>query len=39
MSRAFAEITFTPSVRAAQSRYGSRQANAGFEATRDAMTS
>ncbi|MBM1173442.1 2Fe-2S iron-sulfur cluster-binding protein [Microvirga arabica] len=31
MARAFAEITFTPSVRAAQSRYGSRAANAGFE--------
>src|SRR5829696_1473834 len=31
MARAFAEITFTPSVRVAQSRYGSRAANAGFE--------
>ena len=31
MARAFAEITFTPSVRAAQARYGSHAANAGFE--------
>ena len=31
MARAFAEITFTPSVRAAQTRYGSRAVNAGFE--------
>ncbi len=31
MARAFAEITFTPSVKAAQARYGSRAANAGFE--------
>ena len=31
MSRAFADITFTPSVRAAQSLYGSRAANRGFE--------
>lgn len=35
MARAFAEITFTPSVKAAQSRYGSRQSNRGFEATRE----
>ncbi len=35
MARAFAEITFTPSVRAAQSRYGSRTANAGFEQAED----
>ncbi|WP_134500649.1 2Fe-2S iron-sulfur cluster-binding protein [Microvirga pakistanensis] len=31
MVRAFAEITFTPSVKAAQARYGSRAANEGFE--------
>lgn len=31
MPRAFAEIAYTPSVRAAQQRYGSRQANAGFD--------
>ncbi|MFO1352771.1 MAG: pyridoxamine 5'-phosphate oxidase family protein [Gammaproteobacteria bacterium] len=31
MARAFAEITFTPSVKAAQTRYGSRDANRGFE--------
>ncbi|WP_230534265.1 2Fe-2S iron-sulfur cluster-binding protein [Microvirga roseola] len=31
MARAFAEITFTPSVKAAQSHYGSRAANEGFE--------
>jgi hypothetical protein len=31
MGRAFAEITFTPSVKAAQSRYGSRDSNRGFE--------
>ncbi|MCX7220205.1 MAG: pyridoxamine 5'-phosphate oxidase family protein [Burkholderiales bacterium] len=31
MSRAFADISFTPSVKAAQSRYGSREANRGFE--------
>lgn len=31
MSRAFADITFTPSVKAAQSMYGSREANEGFE--------
>jgi predicted pyridoxine 5'-phosphate oxidase superfamily flavin-nucleotide-binding protein len=33
MSRAFADITFTPSVKAAQSRYGSRQSSTGFERT------
>ena len=31
MSRAFADITFTPSVKTAQSLYGSREANGGFE--------
>ncbi len=31
MARAFADITFTPSVKAAQSFYGSREANRGFE--------
>jgi len=31
MSRRFAEISFTPSVRAAQTRYGSRKAYAGLE--------
>ena len=31
MARAFAEIAFTDSVRAAQGRYGTRKANAGFE--------
>ncbi|GAA0585266.1 pyridoxamine 5'-phosphate oxidase family protein [Caenispirillum bisanense] len=31
MARAFADITFTPSVKAAQARYGSRAANEGFE--------
>ena len=35
MARAFAEITFTPSVKAAQSRYGSRESNRGFEAARE----
>jgi ferredoxin-NADP reductase/predicted pyridoxine 5'-phosphate oxidase superfamily flavin-nucleotide-binding protein len=41
MARAFAEITFTPSVKAAQDRYGSRAANAGFEQAeerRDVLT-
>jgi len=41
MARAFAEITFTPSVKAAQSRYGSRAANASFELAeerRDVLT-
>lgn len=31
MPRAFADITFTPSVKAAQELYGSREANRGFE--------
>ena len=31
MARAFAEIAFTDSVKAAQNRYGSRKANTGFE--------
>jgi len=31
MARAFSEIAFTPSVKAAQARYGSRHANEGFE--------
>lgn len=31
MSRAFSQIAYTPSVRAAQERYGSREANAGFD--------
>jgi uncharacterized protein len=31
MSTAFADITFTPSVKAAQNRYGSREANSRFE--------
>ena len=31
MARAFADITFTPSVKAAQSRYGSRESNKRFE--------
>jgi predicted pyridoxine 5'-phosphate oxidase superfamily flavin-nucleotide-binding protein len=35
MARAFAAITFTPSVRAAQIRYGSRRANEGFERAED----
>lgn len=35
MSRAFADIAFTPSVRAAQARYGSCEANAGLEAAGD----
>lgn len=35
MSRAFAEISFTPSVKAAQSLYGSREANLGFELADD----
>jgi predicted pyridoxine 5'-phosphate oxidase superfamily flavin-nucleotide-binding protein len=35
MARAFAEIAFTPSVKAAQSRYGSRRANQGFEDAED----
>lgn len=36
MARKFAEITFTPSVKAAQTRYGSRAANEGFEFAEDA---
>jgi predicted pyridoxine 5'-phosphate oxidase superfamily flavin-nucleotide-binding protein len=35
MARAFAEITFTPAVKSAQQRYGSREANQGFERTQD----
>ncbi len=35
MTRAFAEIAFTPSVKAAQTRYGSRRANQGFEFAED----
>lgn len=35
MSRAFAEIAFTPSVKDAQSRYGSRQLNQRYEAAGD----
>lgn len=35
MPRAFAEITFTPTVKAAQLRYGSREANLGFEHAQD----
>jgi predicted pyridoxine 5'-phosphate oxidase superfamily flavin-nucleotide-binding protein len=35
MGRAFAEIAFTPSVKAAQARYGSRAANEGFERAGD----
>jgi predicted pyridoxine 5'-phosphate oxidase superfamily flavin-nucleotide-binding protein len=35
VSRAFADIAFTPSVRAAQARYGSCEANAGLEAAGD----
>lgn len=31
MPRAFAQIAYTPSVQAAQTRYGSREANAGFD--------
>lgn len=41
MARAFAEITFTPSVKVAQTRYGSRAGNAGFEQAeerRDVLT-
>ncbi|GAB3553686.1 hypothetical protein GCM10027343_40740 [Noviherbaspirillum agri] len=41
MPRAFAHITYTPSVRAAQERYGSREANAGFDLdpnTRNSIT-
>lgn len=35
MSRAFSDITFTPSVKAAQTLYGSREANQGFEFATD----
>jgi predicted pyridoxine 5'-phosphate oxidase superfamily flavin-nucleotide-binding protein len=35
MARRFADITFTPSVRAAQTRYGSRAANQGHELATD----
>lgn len=35
MSRAFADLCFTASVRAAQSRYGSREGNRGFETAAD----
>jgi uncharacterized protein len=35
MPRAFADITFTPSVKAAQTLYGSREANTGFELAED----
>jgi hypothetical protein len=35
MARAFAEIAFTTSVKAAQSRYGSRRANERIEAAED----
>lgn len=35
MPRAFAEIAFTPSVKAAQTRYGSRNSNQGFELADD----
>jgi uncharacterized protein len=35
MATAFAELTFTPSVKAAQSRYGSRERNSRFEMAED----
>lgn len=35
MPRAFADIAFTPSVKAAQARYGSRDSNRSFEAADD----
>ncbi|HXD08011.1 MAG TPA: pyridoxamine 5-phosphate oxidase, partial [Burkholderiaceae bacterium] len=35
MGRAFADIAFTPSVKAAQTRYGSRQSNRAYEASGD----
>jgi ferredoxin-NADP reductase/predicted pyridoxine 5'-phosphate oxidase superfamily flavin-nucleotide-binding protein len=35
MAKRFAEITFTPSVKAAQTRYGSRAANTSFELSGD----
>ncbi|MGJ7512301.1 2Fe-2S iron-sulfur cluster-binding protein [Variovorax sp. GT1P44] len=37
MGRAFAEIAFTPSVKAAQRRYGSRGSNRAYEEARDAL--
>jgi ferredoxin-NADP reductase/predicted pyridoxine 5'-phosphate oxidase superfamily flavin-nucleotide-binding protein len=36
MARAFASITFTPAVKAAQERHGSREGNRSFELTDDA---
>lgn len=39
MANAFADICFTPSVKAAQSLYGSRQANSGFELSEDPRNS
>ncbi|MCX7096921.1 MAG: pyridoxamine 5'-phosphate oxidase family protein [Methylococcales bacterium] len=39
MARAFAEIAFTPSVKAAQNLYGSRQANSGFEGVTESQPS
>jgi len=36
MASAFADITFTPSVKAAQSQYGSRERNSRFELATDA---
>ncbi|HNG58323.1 MAG TPA: pyridoxamine 5'-phosphate oxidase family protein, partial [Cellvibrionaceae bacterium] len=39
MARAFADITFTPSVKAAQSVYGSRENNRGFEEADDPRNS
>jgi predicted pyridoxine 5'-phosphate oxidase superfamily flavin-nucleotide-binding protein len=39
MASAFADIAFTPSVKAAQSLYGSRQANRGFELAEDPRNS
>jgi len=35
MARAFADITFTPSVKAAQTLYHSREHNRGFELAED----
>lgn len=39
MARAFADITFTNSVKAAQSLYGSRESNRGFELAEDPRNS
>lgn len=39
MASAFADIAFTPSVKAAQSLYGSRQANRGFESAEEPRNS